>query len=109
MLLITYTKNTLGLTVSRADRILESNSTGESAALSSFESFELAFFLSAALSSAPGFLFASVVKTYKNGNTFICLRLGRRQVMTIDTQKRKFWVVDALEIMKRRWKRGGIF
>lgn len=48
----------------------------------------------------PGFLFASVVKTYKNGNTFICLRLGTRHVMTIDTQKRTFRVVDALEIMK---------
>lgn len=57
------------LTVSRADRILESNSTGESDDFSSFVSFELAFFLSATtLLSEPGFLFASVVKTYKNRN-----------------------------------------
>lgn len=68
-------KTTSGLTVSRADRILESNSTGESDDFSSFVSFELAFFLLAApLSSAPCFLFASVVKTYKNTNTILCLR-----------------------------------
>lgn len=63
-----YTKiKTSGLTVSKADKILESNSTGESDGVSCFVSFGLAFFLSAtSLSSAPCFLVASVVKTYKN-------------------------------------------